>query len=92
MRSMLDVPEIDRRPYGHKTYVKVRADFDFDGRVVPLKFRSEDGDPVLIDQILDVRQAASLRSGGQGTRYTCRAGERLFFLFHDRCSWFVEAC
>ena len=47
-----------------KQYVKVRVDYHLDGRIVPLKFRTEDGPAVVIDQILDVRQAAALRAGG----------------------------
>lgn len=73
-----------------KEYVKVRADFGLDGSIRPLKFRPENGPTVVIDQILDVRQAPALKVGGQGTRYTCRAGERVFFLFYDRSKWFVE--
>ncbi|MBQ8653790.1 MAG: hypothetical protein IJ507_02540 [Clostridia bacterium] len=84
--------ELERRPSTfHKRYVKVRVDYHLDGRIVPLKFRTEDGPAVVIDQILDVRQAAALKAGGLGMRYTCRAGEQLFFLFHDRNWWFVEA-
>lgn len=82
--------EMQRCANAHKEYVKVRADFCFDGSITPLKFRSEEGETMLIDQILDVRQAPSLKAGGQGTRYTCRVGERLIFLFHDRDMWFVE--
>ncbi len=73
-----------------KRFVKVRADFLLDGRVVPLIFRTEDGPTVRIDRILDIRQAPALKSGGQGMRYTCRVGERLLYLFHDRSQWFVE--
>lgn len=73
-----------------KEFVKVRADFLYDGKIVPIKFKPEDGTTVVIDQILDVRQAPSLKAGGQGTRYTCRAGEQIFYLFHDRTLWFVE--
>lgn len=73
-----------------KQYVKVRADHYCDGRIIPLKFRAEDGDAVLIDRILDVRRAPSLKAGGQGIRYTCRCGERVVYLFHDREVWFVE--
>lgn len=73
-----------------RTYVKVRADFDFDGRIIPLKFRAEDGLPVVIDRILDIRQAPALKAGGQGTRYTCRVGEKLIYLFHVQKLWFVE--
>ena len=73
-----------------KEYVKVRADFTLDGRLVPLKFRAEDGLPQVIDRIIDVRPAPSLKAGGQGTRYTCRVGERLIYLFNDRNRWFTE--
>lgn len=73
-----------------KQYVKVRADHYCDGRIIPLKFRPEDGDAVVIDRILDIRLAPSLKAGGQGLRYTCRCGERVVYLFHDREVWFVE--
>ena len=73
-----------------KEYVKVRADFTVDGRLVPLKFRTEEGPPQLIDRIIDERPAPSLKAGGQGTRYTCRVGERLVYLFNDRNRWFTE--
>ena len=73
-----------------KEYVKVRADFTVDGRLVPLKFRGEDGLPHVIDRIIDVRPAPSLKAGGQGTRYTCRVGDRLIYLFNDRNRWFTE--
>ena len=78
------------RPNVKKEYVKVRADFYCDGRIVPIKFKPDDGQVVVIDQILDVRQAPSLKAGGQGTRYICRAGERVYYLYHDRSLWFVE--
>ena len=74
-----------------KRFVKVRADFTLDGRVVPLKFRTEDGPAFVIDRIVDIRPAPSLKSGGQGMRYTCRVGNRMLFLFHDRTHWFVES-
>ncbi len=34
-----------------------------DGRIVPMKFKSDDGHVVVIDQILDVRQAPLLKIG-----------------------------
>lgn len=73
-----------------KVYAKVRADFLPDGRIIPLLFRVGDGEAVRIDRVLDVRQAASLKLGGQGTRYTCVAEDRRYYLFHDRDRWFVE--
>ena len=75
---------------GHKIRVKVRADFDFDGSIIPVKLRTEDSPPLVIDQILDIRPAPALKAGGMGMRYTCRIGERIFYLFNDRCMWFVE--
>ncbi|HIT01154.1 MAG TPA: hypothetical protein IAA59_13080 [Candidatus Faecaligallichristensenella faecipullorum] len=71
-------------------YAKVRADHFPDGRILPLMFRVEDGETVRIDRILEVREAPSLKMGGQGTRYTCRVGARELYLFHDRDKWFVE--
>jgi len=80
-----------RRENKHKSYVKVRADHDFDGRVRPLMLRTQDGPPMRIDRVLDVRPAASLKAGGQGIRYTCRVGEQIIQLFFDDPFWFIEA-
>lgn len=74
----------------NKHYVKVRADHLLNGRIRPLMFRTEDGPAVLIDAIEDEREAPALKAGGQGTRYTCRVGEKRLFLFHDDALWFVE--
>jgi len=74
-----------------RTYVKVRADHQLDGSILPVKFRTEDGPTVTIDEVRDMRRAASTRAGGQGWRYTCRAGEHMYYLFHDRDRWYVEA-
>lgn len=73
-----------------KQLVKVRADHLIDGRIRPLMFRTEDGPAFRIDRIVDERAACSLKSGGQGTRYTCVIGSKLLYLFHDDASWFVE--
>ena len=78
------------RPHSGTEYVKVRADCGLDGSIRPLKFRPENGTAVVIDRILDVRQAPALKEGGQGMRYTCRTGERTFCLFYDRSLWFIE--
>ncbi len=74
-----------------KQLVKVRADHMTDGRILPLMFRTEDGPACRIDRIVDVRTACSLKSGGQGTRYTCLIGSTLLYLFHDDACWFVES-
>ncbi len=77
-------------PVEHKEYVNVRADFMPDGRILPLMFKTEDGQKTIIDRILDVRQAPALKAGGQGVRYTCRIGDQVIYLFHDPDYWFLE--
>ena len=77
-------------PNQHKVFVTVRADHELDGLVRPLMFRSEDGEAVRIDRILDIRRAAATKAGGQGIRYTCRIGNSQLYLFHDRDVWFIE--
>ena len=72
-------------------FVKVRADHLLDGSVRPLMLRAEDGPAIKIDRVLDVREAPSLKAGGQGTRYTCQAELRQFYLFYDEPYWFIEA-
>lgn len=77
-------------PEEPKEYVKVRADFLPDGRILPLMFKTDDGQKTVIDRILEVRLAPALKVGGQGMRYTCRIGENVVYLFHDRDYWFIE--
>ena len=75
-----------------KTIVKVRCDFELDGRITPLLFRTQEGPAVRIDRVLDVRPAASTRSGGRGMRYLCRVGGQQLYLLHDEGEkeWFVD--
>lgn len=73
-----------------KVYLKVRVEHLPDGRVWPLMFRAKEGEAARIDRILDVREAPSLKMGGQGTRYTCRVGGKEIYLYHDRDKWFME--
>ena len=74
-----------------KIFVKVRADHLLDGSIRPLMLRAEDGPVMRIDRITDVCEAASLKAGGQGTRYTCRVGEATLLLFYDDPYWFIES-
>jgi len=41
--------------------------------------------------VLDVRRAASLKSGGVGERYTCRIKNKQIYLFDEEGTWFLEA-
>lgn len=75
-----------------KVTVRVLAEFDEFGRVWPRSIVLEDGRSFDIDRILDVRQAASLKAGGSGMRYTCRIKGRSVYLFCDDNRWFVEGC
>ena len=80
----------EMRPNPHKEYIKVRADHQLDGRIIPIKFRAEEGPTYIIDRIIDIRQAPSLKAGGQGTRYTCEVEGQIIYIFHDRSLWFRE--
>lgn len=75
-----------------KIYVEVFARHSADGKVCPEAIVWEDGRLFAIDKILDVRPAASLKAGGQGTRYTCDIGGNVRYLFYDNdgVHWFVE--
>ena len=53
-----------------KVYVAVRADFRDDGVMLPREITWEDGRRYEIDRVTDIRQAPSLKAGGQGDRYT----------------------
>lgn len=74
-----------------RAYVKVIVEYSPEGKVRPLMVEWEDGRRFEVDRLLDVRQAASTRAGGQGMRYTVRILGRETYLFEDDGRWFVEA-
>ena len=74
-----------------KKYVKVTSTTDEDGRVMPLSIEWDDGVRYEIDRVIDARQAASLKVGGTGMRYTIRVGHETTFLFYENPRWYVEA-
>ena len=74
-----------------KVFVEVVVRFDTEGKMTPISIKWEDGCVYEVDQVLDVRQAASLKAGGQGIRFTCRIGWRSTYLFYENPRWFVEA-
>lgn len=82
-----------------KVYVAVKADFNEDGVMIPREITWEDGTRYEIDRILDIRQAAAMKAGGQGDRYTVRIKGQQSYLFFERSTsqtgnnigrWFVE--
>ncbi len=82
-----------------KVYVAVKADFREDGLMLPKEITWEDGEKYKIDRVTDIRQAAALKAGGQGDRYTVMIGGHQSYLFFERSAnltgnnigrWFVE--
>ena len=82
-----------------KVYVKVDVGFDELGRMLPRSLVWEDGTTYSIDRVTDIRQAAAMKAGGQGDRYTiCVQGKRSFLFFERSPNlsgrvlgrWFVE--
>ena len=82
-----------------KVYVPVKADFDADGNILPTEITWEDGRRYQIDRVIKIRQAAAMRSGGQGDRYTIMINGRQSYLYFERSAdltgrnlgkWFVE--
>ncbi|WP_110953025.1 hypothetical protein [Anaerosinus massiliensis] len=72
-----------------KKFIKVIAEHYPDGAIRPVAI-DWDGRNLSVDKILDIRQAASLKCGGQGTRYTCKICGKAVYLFCDDGRWFMD--
>lgn len=85
---MLDFNE---RTYDNpnKHFTNVKALFDTDGNIMPLSMTYEDME-LEIDRVVDIRPAASLKSGGAGIRYTCYVDGKRTYLFLENTRWFFE--
>ena len=82
-----------------KVYVPVDVEFQSDGTMLPRIIVWEDGTRYEIDRVIDIRQAAAMRAGGQGDRYTVMIEGKQSYLFFERSAsltgnnigrWFVE--
>ena len=82
-----------------KVYVEVDALFREDGYMLPRSLVWEDGKVYKIDRVTDIRQAAAMKAGGQGDRYTIIINGKQSYLFFERSTnlsgnvigrWFVE--
>lgn len=82
-----------------KVYVDVAATFDAYGTMIPRALIWEDGTRYVIDKVTDIRQAAAMKAGGQGDRYTITVNGKQSYLFFERSTnlygncigrWFVE--
>lgn len=74
-----------------KRYVEVISDTSEEGVVTPLTIVWENGTHYQIAQVLDCRQARSLKTEGAGRRYTVRVGNTTTHLWYEGPRWFVEA-
>ena len=83
-----------------RVYVDVKAAFNAAGNLMPLEIKWVDGEIFEIDKVTDVRQAAALKAGGQGDRYTVWIRGKQSYLFFERSGalsgstigrWFVES-
>lgn len=64
-----------------KVYVAVRAEFTEDGTMLPREITWEDGEKYEIDRVSQICQAAAMKAGGQGDRYTIWISyTRLFYV------------
>ena len=75
------------------------ASLNEDGLMIPKSLVWEDDTTYHIDKVTDIRQAAALKAGGQGDRYTIQVNGRQSYLFFERSTnlsgnvigrWFVE--
>ena len=67
--------------------------------MLPRSLVWEDGTLYTIDKVTDIRQAAAMKAGGQGDRYTISVQGKQSYLFFERSTnlsgrvlgrWFVE--
>ena len=89
-----------RSSVSERVYVDVKAAFNAAGNLMPLEIKWLDGKVFEIDKVTDIRQAAAMRAGGQGDRYTVYIRGKQSYLFFERSGalsgnvlgrWFVEA-
>ncbi|MDR1765904.1 MAG: hypothetical protein LBR77_07440 [Lachnospiraceae bacterium] len=91
------VDPIDYRAYmdsDHKVYVDVNETRTRDGKLIPHSFVWEDGREYEVDGVTDVRNAASLKAGGAGVRYTVKVRNREAYMYLEEdqgvSKWFME--
>lgn len=76
--------------YMKKVFVDVLVKCTTNGQKLPIAVTWEDGRKYTVDKISDIRQAASLKVGGQGVRYKCRICGKDTFLWLEDGKWFME--
>jgi len=58
--------------------------------IKPLIVCYTDGRQFPLDAVSRPEKGASLKSGGTGLRYTCRIQNKVYYLFLDDGTWFIE--
>ena len=74
-----------------KQVVDMIVKFNQNGDIIPIAILWPDGKKFMIDKVLDVRPAASLKLGGHGIRYIVRIMNREIELYNDDGVWFLDA-
>jgi len=74
----------------HKHYIQVVAVFNKEGKVTPLSVIADNGLTYSVDKITQIVNAASLKSGGAGIRYTCHISGHVRYLYLEDTRWFIE--
>ncbi len=74
-----------------KKYIDVLAKFRSDGTIVPIAFFNEEGTKYFISRITAMINAASMKCGGLGLRYTCYLGNKMFYLYLEDNKWFLDS-
>ena len=72
-----------------KQFISVLVLMDSSGKLIPKQIIWEDK-AYVIDKVIDVKRAASLKAGGIGVRFRVVIGGQIRDLFLDDYRWFIE--
>ena len=73
-----------------KVFVDVVVEHSKEGEIKPISFIWDDGIKYNIDRVFENQKAASLKVGGQGSRYRCRVSGKDTYLYLEDGRWFIE--
>ncbi|MFV0498405.1 MAG: hypothetical protein ACK5L0_09640 [Candidatus Fimivivens sp.] len=71
--------------------VEVLVKYQLDSKIIPISVKCTDSRIFEIDQVLDIRPAASTKVSGAGLRYLVRRRRMRTYLFLEEKNWLVEA-
>ena len=73
-----------------KEYISMLVFIDPVGKKRPMGFVTSDGRKIIINDVLDVQPAPSLKVGGVGIRYKCQVGRFIVYFFDDMVDGFMK--